>query len=359
MKKLLLLTISILFGVNILTAQVAKYSNEFLAIGVGARALGMGNAYVAVTDDVTSGYWNPAGLTAMSSPYQIGLMHSEYFAGVAKYDYTSFAMKLDSVSAFGVSVIRFGIDDIPNTLNLYDSDGNIDYNRITRFSAADYAMVFHYARNMKVPGLSIGGNVKVIYRQIGSFARAYGFGFDLGIRYKVKKWYFAAMLRDVTSTFNAWSFTVNDEMEEIFQVTGNELPVNSLELTMPRLILGGARNFRISDAIGCLADLDLDFTFDGKRNTLLKTNFLSMDARLGVEFDFKQIVFLRGGVGNFQQEVDFGNKTSMTLQPNFGVGIRIKKLVTIDYALTDIGNTSIALYSNVFSVRIDLGNHSK
>ena len=90
MKKFLLLTISILFGVNILTAQVAKYSNEFLAIGVGARALGMGNAYVAVTDDVTSGYWNPAGLTAMSSPYQVGLMHSEYFAGVAKYDYASF-----------------------------------------------------------------------------------------------------------------------------------------------------------------------------------------------------------------------------------------------------------------------------
>ena len=64
----------------------AKYSNEFLAIGVGGRSLGMSNACVATIDDVTSGYWNPAGLMGIESDLQIGLMHSEYFAGIAKYD---------------------------------------------------------------------------------------------------------------------------------------------------------------------------------------------------------------------------------------------------------------------------------
>ncbi len=358
MKKLLLIIGLTITGFS-LFSQIPKYSNEFLAIGVGARALGMGNAYVALTDDVTSGYWNPAGLTQMSSPYQIGLMHSEYFAGIAKYDYLSFAMKLDTLSTAGISLIRFGIDDIPNTLNLYDSDGNIDYDRITKFSAADYALLFHYARRMKVPGLSIGGNVKIIYRQIGKFANAYGFGFDFGVQYRVKKWYFAGMLRDVTSTFNAWTFDVTDDMKEIYEATGNEMPVNSLEITLPRLILGGAREFRISNSISSRVELDLDMTFDGKRNTLLKTNFISMDPRLGLEFDYKKIVFIRGGIGNFQQEVDFGNSKSTTFQPNFGIGIRIKKLITIDYALTDIGNTSIALYSNIFSIRVDLGNKSQ
>jgi hypothetical protein len=353
-KRIILIS---LFSFCILwaSAQVPKYSNEFLAIGVGARAQGMGNAYIAAADDVTAGYWNPAGLTSMSSDKQIGLMHSEYFAGVAKYDYLSFAMKLDTASALGVTVIRFGIDDIPNTLDLYDQDGNINYDRITKFSAADYAMMFHYARKMKVPGLSVGGNFKVIYRQIGPFAKAYGFGLDAGVQYLKGKWRFAGMLRDVTSTFNAWTFDVTDQMEEVFEATGNEIPSNSLEITLPRMFLAAARKFHMGDKFTALVEADLDITFDGERNTLIKSGFASIDPRLGVEFGFRDFAFLRGGIGNFQQETDFGDVTRTTFQPNFGVGIRIKKLVSIDYALTDIGNSSIALYSNIFSVRIDLG----
>ena len=63
-----------------------KYSNEFLAIGVGGRSLGMSNSSVASINDVTSGYWNPAGLLGIKNDMQVGLMHSEYFAGIAKYD---------------------------------------------------------------------------------------------------------------------------------------------------------------------------------------------------------------------------------------------------------------------------------
>ncbi len=117
-------------------AQAPKYSNEFLAIGVGARSLGMANAQTGITEDVTAAYWNPAGLAYQSSDIQVGLMHNEYFAGIAKYDYAGFSMKLDTASTIGFSVIRMGIDDIPNTIDLYDNQGNINYNRITRFSTA-------------------------------------------------------------------------------------------------------------------------------------------------------------------------------------------------------------------------------
>ena len=100
--------------------------------------------------------------------------------------------------------------------------------------------------------------------------------------------------------------------------------------------------------------LDMDVTFDGKRNTLIKSDPVSVDPKLGVEFGFKDIVFVRGGIRNIQEETDFGDKKSITLEPNFGVGFRIKKMVSIDYALTNIGDANF--YSNVFSLRVDLGH---
>jgi hypothetical protein len=333
-------------------AQAPKYSNEFLAIGVGARSLGMANAQTGITEDVTAAYWNPAGLAHQSSDIQVGLMHNEYFAGIAKYDYAGFSMKLDTASTIGFSVIRMGIDDIPNTIDLYDNQGNINYNRITRFSAADYAIMFSYARKSKIKGLSYGANVKIIYRQIGSFAKAYGFGLDVGVQYRLKKWYFGAMGRDITSTFNAWTFEVSDNMKEVFEATGNDIPENSLEITLPRLNLGTGRYFNLGKNFSSLVALDLDMTFDGKRNTLIKTDVFSIDPKLGVEFGFKDIVYVRGGIGNIQEITDFGDQSSISVQPNFGVGVKIKQMVSIDYALTNIGDSYF--YSNVFSIRVDL-----
>ena len=168
------------FGQDVdLTETVApKYSNEFLAIGVGADALGVGNAVVAQTNSVTSGYWNPAGLTHVDKWLDAGLMHAEYFAGIAKYDYLGLAHSIDQKSTVGFSAIRFGVDDIPNTTQLIDNEGNIDYDRITTFTAADYAFLFSYARKLTIEGLSVGGNFKVIHRKVGDFAKSWGFGLD-------------------------------------------------------------------------------------------------------------------------------------------------------------------------------------
>jgi hypothetical protein len=339
-------------------AQAPKYSNEFLAIGVGARALGMGNTGVASVGDVTSGYWNPAGLLSLPREMQVGLMHSEYFAGIAKYDYGAFAKRIDSNSVASFSIIRFGVDDIPNTTELIDAQGNVNYDRITKFSAADYAFIGSYARKLKIEGLRVGGNFKIIRRIVGDFGGAWGFGLDAGAQYDYKQWHFGAVVRDVTSTFNAWSFDLSDEMIETFALTGNEIPENSVELTLPRLITGASRKFLIKEKFSVMSELNMDMTFDGKRNTLIKTSVLSIDPKLGLEFGFRDFIFLRTGLCNIQQVTDFTGSRSVNIQPNIGLGIRIKQF-TIDYALTDIGDASVALYSNIFSLKFDLDKKQK
>ncbi len=158
----------------------------------------------------------------------------------------------------------------------------------------------------------------------------------------------ARIIRDVTSTFNVWSYNTSG-MSEVFSVTGNELPENSMELTMPRLIIGGAREFNLSEKFAMLAELNVDFTFDGKRHVLIGTNFMSIDPHLGVEFNYRKIIYLRLGAGNIQLIPDFDKDKSFDFQPALGLGVRLKNFV-IDYALTDLGDQAISLYSNVFSL---------
>jgi hypothetical protein len=250
-----------------------------------------------------------------------------------------------------LSLIRFGVDDIPNTLELFDNNGNVRYDRITAFSAADYGFLFSYARTAKLEGLSFGGNAKLIYRRTGDFASAWGFGFDLGIQYRVRQWHLGVSARDVTSTFNAWRFNTED-LEEVFLTTGNELPTNSLELTMPRIILGAARSFPLAEKFNLLAELNADLTFDGKRHVLASTSFVSLDPHLGVELDYNRLVFLRMGIGNMQLVPDFDQDNSFDFQPSLGLGIHWRNF-TVDYALTDIADQSMALYSNVFSLKFN------
>lgn len=337
-----------------------KYSNEFLAIGVGARALGMSNSNITSVNDVTAGYWNPAGLTRIEKDFSLGLMHAEYFAGIAKYDYGGFAAKIDSVSSFGVSIVRFGVDDIPNTTQLIDADGNINYDRITSFSVADYAFLFSYARRSNIPGLRYGANVKIIYRKVGDFAKAYGFGLDLGGQYDYKGWSFAVMARDVTSTFNAWSFSLDEETIDVFEATGNEIPENSTEVTLPKVILGVAKNIRISKKFNALSEINFDLSTDGKRNVLITGDPVSIDPHMGVEVGYDNLIFLRFGVGNFQKVTDIYANDKISYQPNFGIGIKFKG-VSLDYALSDIGDQSEVLYSNIFSLKFDFNKivHAK
>ena len=173
-------------------------------IGVDAAALGMSNAVVSTVNDVTAGYWNPAGLVQLEDS-QVALMHSSYFANIANYNYVGFAKPLDDRSAVGLSLIRFGVDDILDTTQLIDEQGNVNYDNINLFSAADYGLVFSYARKLPIEGLNYGVNAKVIRRVIGDFASSWGFGLDLGVQFERNDWKFGLMIRDITTTFNAWA----------------------------------------------------------------------------------------------------------------------------------------------------------
>ena len=329
-----------------------KYSNEFLNIGVDASALGMSNAVVASSDDVNSGYWNPAGLVHLEDS-EAAIMHSSYFANIANYNYIAFAMPLDDRSAVSLSLIRFGVDDILDTTKLIDQQGVINYDRINLFSAADYALTFSYARRLPVPGWNYGVNAKVIRRIIGDFASSWGFGLDLGIQFESNDWKFGLMARDVTTTFNAWA--INEErLQDIKDaIPGqNQEEPEATELTLPKLQLGMSKLFTFNYDYTLRTEVDLICRFE-ENNDVISSSFVSINPALGLEFGYTDLVFFRAGVGNFQNELQIDNSTPLTFQPNFGVGFKYNGIY-LDYAFTDIGDQSAALYSNVFSLKIDL-----
>ncbi|MCF6168403.1 PorV/PorQ family protein [Lutibacter sp.] len=349
MKKKLLV---VFFITQLIQSQsVRKYSNEFLNIGVDAAAFGMSKSVVATSNDVNSMYWNPAGLTGVKD-YQGAIMHAEYFAGIAKYDYVGFAMPIDDRSSLGISIIRFGVDDILNTTELIDNEGNIDYNRISLFSAADYALNFAYARKLQLQGLSIGINTKIIRRIIGDFATSWGFGIDAALQFERNNWKFGVMLRDITTTFNTWSINESEfnKIKNAIPDQNQELPENT-EITLPKAQVGVARKFEISRDFDLLTELDLNLRFT-ETNDIISTSIVSVDPSFGFQVDYLKTVFLRGGIGNIQNEIQFDGSKELVMQPNFGIGFKYKG-IQIDYALTNIASIGNALYSNVFSIKVD------
>lgn len=351
-KKLIF--ILLLNNLFCLGQTIRKYSNEFLNIGVDAAALGMSNAVTAQTEDVNSSYWNPAGLLHMEDQ-QLSVMHASYFANIAQYDYAAFGMPIDNRSAWGVSVIRFGVDDILNTTQLIDTQGNIDYNRISLFSTVDYAFTFSYARALPVEGFNYGVNAKIIRRVIGNFASSWGVGFDIGAQFESSKnWKFGLMLRDITTTYNTWSFN-QDEFEKIKNAVpgeNQELP-ETTEITAPKAQFGVSKKYIFHYDYSLVAATNLNMQF-AQTNDLISTKMVSIDPAIGFEFGYTDLAFLRAGVGNFQQITQIDTTSKLSFQPNIGIGFKYKG-IQVNYALTDLGNQSAALYSNVFSLKIDFG----
>lgn len=321
-------------------------------IGVDAAALGMANTMVASTHDVNSGYWNPAGLVDMEDS-QLGLMHASYFANIAQYDYAAYAKPIDDRSAWGISMIRFGVDDILNTTQLIDSEGNIDYNRISKFSTADYGFTFSYARKTRLEGLNYGANAKVIRRIIGKFANSWGFGVDAGIQFERNNWYFGLMVRDITTTYNIWNIDEDEyaKIKNAIPGENQELP-ESTEITAPKAQLGMSKKYEFHNEMSLLAAANLNMQFT-QTNDIISSELVSIDPAIGFEGGYQDMVFLRTGFGNFQNLTQIDGSKKLGFQPNIGLGFRYKG-IQIDYALTDLGNQSAALYSNVFSLKVDL-----
>ena len=354
-KYLFFITLLSVFGNSQI---VRKYSNEFLNIGAGARGLAMGGAVISNQNDVYAPMWNPAGLTEVERDWQGAAMHAEYFESIAKYDYISFAKALDSKNGvLGISIVRLGIDNILNTTQMIDSEGNIDYDKITSFSQSDYAALFSFAFN---PGgnqkLDVGVNAKLVYRNVGKFASGYGFGFDLGAIYHSDSgWNYGAVMKDITTTVNFW--TVNQkELSTI--VNGEEFnpaPKDKMELTMPKLNLGMSRNFEINRDLELMPEAGINVDF-AKTAAVISTDFASITPYAGAELKFQDMIFVRVGLNRFQTVTDIENlKRKVSFQPSAGIGIKYQGL-TLDYAITNSGVGGSNFYSNFFSLKLDMGD---
>ncbi len=287
---------------------IAKYAGEFLSLGVGGRSLGMGGASVALVQDVTAGYWNPAGLSRMDYP-QFSLMHEEHFGSVANYDYGAVAIPVGSSTSIGLSIIRLGVDDIPNTQNAgVDINGNVTYdinqfsridpNRVTYFNAADWAFFLTYSKR-ESEEFSYGANVKFIRRDLGDHG-ATGIGFDVGAWYSpFERLYLGANVQDVTTTLLAWD-------------TGRN------ELIAPTLKVGSAYSLDVPGG-HFLPAVDLDVRFEGRKfASVAHIGPISIDPHVGGEYEFRNLVALRIGYSDVKQ---------LTL----GAGLHLPKL-NIDYS---------------------------
>jgi len=299
-------------------------------------------------------------------------MHAAYFGGIANYDYGSIAFGgPKKKTGFALSFVRMGVDGILNTINLIEN-GEINYSRVSSFSAVDFALIGSMGQKIQIKGqrhldFAYGVNTKIIRRRGGQFAKAWGFGLDASIQLNNTKTGlgFGAMLYDATSTFTAWRFDMDalstggnkDYAREVFAVTGNEIPVNSLEITVPRIVTGISKKIDI-DALTLQAEMGLDITFDGRRNTLIKTGLFSIGPRTGIEgiyaFNEDTKLSLRAGVGNYQRILNAkGDKNRLYLLPSAGVGLQLKTF-TLDYAIANFAGKGTVLYSNVFSIRFNL-----
>lgn len=363
MKKLLFL-ITILLVATISFSQTRNYSNEFLAIGVDAASFGKSNAVVASTNNVNAAYWNPAGLTQVENR-QVSLMHASYFANIANYDFGAYVMPLDN-SAIAFSVVRFGVDDILDTRQLIANDGSIGtrFSDLPQFSAADYAFTFSYARQPFNKNFSYGVNAKVIRRIIGDFASAWGFGLDAGLQGKINKFKYGVTVRDITTTFNSWQIDddifANNIQEDLSNQVNRDNNINALttqeapektEITIPSVQAGLARDFTYRRDFKFNVEANLNIRF-AQSNAIINNSNFSIDPAIGTEMGYRNFVFLRLGVGNFQNITQFDQSDKISFQPNFGVGFYYKG-ISVDYALTDIGDQSTAEFSNVFSLIID------
>jgi len=333
------------------TFETAKYGGDFLSVGAGARALGMGSAHASVTNDVTSAYWNPAGLTSVTS-IDIAYMHSERFAGIVSYDYGAIAYPIkNSNSVVALSVFRQGVDNIANTLNAWDRERNLprenvqDY--IEEFSVSDLAFILSYAQSA-TESLSWGVNAKIINHRLGPFADAWGYSLDAGFQYTAGNYLFAAHVMDLTTMMKFW--TVNQSAFGDFEETfDDEIPTGQNERVLPTLKLGAGRIFTISD-FTITAATDLDIRFENRRAFFINMGRMSFEPHVGVEGTYKNRISLRAGVTDVTTDPD----SNIYISPTLGTGLHFNKIF-IDYGFTNFsGAASVLGLTHRISLRLTI-----
>jgi len=174
MKRIALILLALtLVAAGAARAEDGTAGLAFLKLGVGARAIGIGDAYTAVGGDASSIYWNPAGSVAVEN-IDVLLMHSEWFEGI-RYEYLG-GVKSDGRQAFGVGFVGLYVNDLERRDGpTSEPDGD--------FGVFDFAMTGSYARRL-TEYLDVGASAKYLHSEIDD-EKAQGVAFDAGLQYRV------------------------------------------------------------------------------------------------------------------------------------------------------------------------------
>ena len=294
----------------------------FLEIPVGARAIGMGGAFVGTANDVTGLYWNVAGVARLQRNEAI-FTHSEWLADT-RFDNAAFALPLEDVGTLGLSFTSLSMDDmIVRTVEKPDGTGEF-------FSAGSFAVGVHYARNLSEK-FSIGFTAKYISEKIWDM-QAQAFAVDVGTLFTtnfLNGMRIGAQISNFgtdmklsgrdTRTFHAVDPTKtgsNDQIPQNIELDSWHLPLN--------FQFGLAVDAVKSDEHIITIEVDALHPSD---------NYESMN--VGAEYGFHNILFLRGGYQSlFLPDNEGGLSFGAGVLANlFGDEIRGR----FDYAYTDVG----------------------
>lgn len=349
-----LLILSALPHASFSQSSVAKYGNDFLTTGGGARALGMGSAQVAQVNDVTSAYWNVAGLSEVKE-IQLIYMHSERFNGIVGYDYGAAAFPLKSgKGVFAISFFRQGVDNIANTLNAWDRERDQPKENaesyITRFSAADAALFFSYALEQS-ERLSVGATAKIIRQKLGPFAEAWGYSLDFGAKYKLPFADVGVVIQDATTMQKMWKVDEQafGDYEAQFDSLGATLPSGSNEFVLPSLKAGISKEFNYKD-FSFITLFDLDLLFENRRAYYINIGRVSIEPHIGGEIRYQDLLSFRAGITDFVTDPVSG----FTVSPTLGMGLKLSSFV-LDYGFSSFAGVNSDLgFTHRISLRFDL-----
>jgi long-subunit fatty acid transport protein len=157
-------------------SNVGTSSGAFLEIGVGARAQAMGGAYVALANDVSAMYWNPAGISRLDR-IEVMFTFSDWLVDT-RHTYAGIVFPLGGVGAIGANVTSFGMPDQP-VRAIGQEEGTGEF-----YSAGDFALGISFAYNF-TDRFSLGISTKYINERIWHTS-ANGFALDIGALYQTQ-----------------------------------------------------------------------------------------------------------------------------------------------------------------------------